>query len=173
MSESEELQAAQRDLREAMAAQAAATGAGGQAPPAVGRREVYVPKVRVRVKLDEVSLRLTFGDKHLDRKLVDACLVPFLKAYNNKVETHKQVELEELISVKINGELIGTEDIQAQARYILGRAWARACDVAQSKGNTADEADVEILMELGTRETHEREWYESGRKGPWPGPEMR
>ena len=63
-------------------------------------------KVKVRVTLDEVSLRLICTSKNLDKKLLDACVVPFLSAYNKRVETHKQCELEELISVNINGDMI-------------------------------------------------------------------
>lgn len=149
----EELAAAQQALQQALQN---TTGA-----PA---RDPYDPdaplKVRVQVTLDEVSLRLTCNSKTLDKKLVDACVVPFLGAYNQRVETHKQVELDDLISIKINEDLLGREDIEAEARYILARASARAVD----NGSSADGYEnADLQMVLGTRETHEREWHEKGR----------
>ena len=156
MTTADDLHAAQEQLRTAMESHATSQ----QQSSAPGRTPIDAPlKVKVRVTLDEVSLRLTCNDKTLNKKLLDACVVPFLKAYNKRVETHKQVELEELMSISINDDLIGREDLEGQARYILGRASARAID----NGKTTDGEEDDILMKLGTRETHEREWQQNGR----------
>ena len=88
--------------------------------------------------------------------------MPFLGAYNKRVETHKQCTLEELMSAKINGDMLGPEDLKAK-RYMY---WAAR---AQDNGKTTDGEEDDILMVLGTRATHEREWVESGRPGPWDG----
>ena len=155
------LRTAQQDFRSAMTAHEAALPQGDNTAAAPAREPRYV-KIKVLVTLDEVSLRLVLGDKHLDKSLLNGCVVPFLNAYNKRVETYKQVAVGDLISLKLNGELIGQEDLDAQARYMLGRAWARAEDKATSQGEPQPGvADVEIRMVLGTRATHEREWYES------------
>ena len=156
MPEGDELKAAQQQLQDAMKAHSAAQQNNAHKPAGISTEPV---KIKVRVSLDEVSLRVTCSNKVMDRKLVDACVVPFLGAYNKRVETHKQCELEDLISIKINGELIGRDDLNAEARYILGRASARAVD----NGKTTDGEQDDITMELGTRATHERDWHEKGR----------
>ena len=162
-----DLKAAEAQLHEAMRAHAAQL----QSRPAAAAIDAAAPrndapvKVKIRVTLDEVSLRLTCSGKGLNKSLLDACVVPFLGAYNKRVETHKQCTLGELMSAKINGDMLGPEDLKAEARYILGRAAARA----QDNGKTTDGEEDDILMVLGTRATHEREWVESGRPGPWDG----
>lgn len=159
---SEDLKAAEHQLHEAMKAHAAQQNRAPTRPGTAGNPSSYSDepiKVKVRVTLDEVSLRLTCSGKNLNKKLVDACVVPFLGAYNKRVETHKQCELEELISIKINDDLIGRDDLEGEARYILGRASARAAD----NGKTTDGEQDDIQMVLGTRATHEREWIENGR----------
>ena len=159
---SEDLKAAEQQLHEAMNAHAQQNSAPATAAAAAGNPSGYSDepiKVKVRVTLNEVSLRLTCSGKTLNKKLVDACVVPFLGAYNKRVETHKQCELEELISIKINDDLLGRDDLEGEARYILGRASARAVD----NSKTADGEQDDIQMVLGTRATHEREWIENGR----------
>ena len=164
-----DLNAVQAQLSEAMQTHAAkisrrpaATATGTN----VGCNDNDAPlKVKIRVTLDGVSLRLTCTGKGLNKSLLDACVVPFLGAYNKRVETHKQCTLEELMSVKINGDMLGLDDLKADAKYVLGRAAARADD----NGKAADGLQDDMLMVLGTRATHEREWVESGRDGPWDG----
>ena len=104
-----DLKAAEAQLHEAMRAHAAQL----QSRPAAAAIDAAAPrndapvKVKIRVTLDEVSLRLTCGGKGLNKSLLDACVVPFLGAYNKRVETHKQCTLEELMSAKINGDMLG------------------------------------------------------------------
>eukprot|EP00316_Scyphosphaera_apsteinii_P002204 CAMPEP_0119333034 /NCGR_PEP_ID=MMETSP1333-20130426/84213_1 /TAXON_ID=418940 /ORGANISM="Scyphosphaera apsteinii, Strain RCC1455" /LENGTH=286 /DNA_ID=CAMNT_0007342981 /DNA_START=46 /DNA_END=906 /DNA_ORIENTATION=- len=141
-------------------------------------QDASVEERSLRIKLNDIELKMFLNEKWLCKPFKDAVCIPFLKAYNQR-SGKKPVAMEDITRVKLNGakverfttitkELVNSDDIRAELFAGKSKAEAQAEEAAAKARRELAAADndpqrlqfykkVEMNWAVITR-THELPW---------------